>query len=454
MSDDAVRAPGHGKLPVRTKLGFGVADLGGNLYFTAMSFWTMAYLTDTVKLSPALAGVAVMVAKIWDAVNDPLMGFISDRTKTRLGRRRPYILFAAVPLMLFMWMFYTAPRFTDPIVLTVWATAALCLLNTAFTAVNIPYGALTPELTDDYNERTSLNGYRFSFAVVGTIVGAGAVLPLVGLGADRRAGFAIVGLVLGAVMAVSSIITGVSVRERPRDPDEKHESFLATYLVVFRNKPYLVLLFTYALHLAGIAFLSGILVYYFKYLFGNEGLTTMAMLILLVVAMASIPVSVVLSKRIGKKLVYQLSFLIMAAGCMVIYLLGHVLGPTFTIAMMAVTGIGLGFAYVPPFAMLPDAIELEALNTGIRREGAYYGIWTFMASLFQSGAMALLGFILSIAGYVPDIAQGPAALGAIRLMIGPIPAVILVGATVLVQFYPIDEKTYESTLAAHRAEKA
>ena len=217
---------GSRKLAVRTKLGFGVADLGGNLFFTAMGFWSMNYLTDTVGIPAALAGMAVMVAKIWDAVTDPMMGYISDRTRSPLGRRRPYMIFGALPLLLSSWLFFTAPALQGPAALTAWAIATLCLLNTAYTVVNIPYGSLTPELTKDYHERTSLNGYRFGFAVIGTILGAAIVLPIVGVFGDKKAGFSAVGLLFGVVMAVTALITGFSVRERPHDGDRGFSALL------------------------------------------------------------------------------------------------------------------------------------------------------------------------------------------------------------------------------------
>jgi len=442
-----------GRLSVRTKLGFGVADLGGNLFFTAMGFWSLNYLTDTVAIPAAAAGAAVMVGKLWDAVTDPMMGFISDRTRSRWGRRRPYLLFGSVPLFLSMWFFFSNPHISSPVLSVLWATFALCLLNTAYTVVNIPYSSLTPELTQDYHERSSLNGYRFGFAVIGTILGAGAVLPIIGLFKTRDAGFSAVGALLGLVMAVTALITFFSVRE----PDHSKtplptEGFFETFLAVFKNKPYLNILATYALNLTALNFVQGILVYYFKYLYNNEGATTIAMILLLVVAMLCIPVSVLVSKRIGKKRTYQISFFILATACMGIFFLGHVLGMSFFLAMMVYAGVGIGFGYVAPWAMVPDTIEFDAVKTGKRKEGAFYGMWTFTSKVGTSLAIFLTGIILGIAKYSPNLAeQLPSAKMAIRLLVGPIPAAVFVASMILVQFYPLDEKAYAAIMAESKA---
>lgn len=439
-----------GTLGLGTKLGFGAADLGGNLFFTAMGFWTLNFLTDTVGLSAAAAGAAVMIGKLWDAVTDPMMGYISDRTRSRWGRRRPYLLFGAIPLALTMWFFFTNPKIESPALLAVWAAAALCFLNTAYTVVNIPYSSLTPELTKDYHERSSLNGFRFGFAVIGTILGAGAVLPLVGIfGSDRSAGFSFMGAVLGAVMAASTLVTFFAVKE----PDHSHEprpteKFLPTFLAVFRNKPYVIVLLTYALNLTALNFVQGILVYYFKYIYKNEGMTTVAMILLLVTAMACIPISVLVSRKIGKKRTYQICFAILSSTCLLIYFLGHTLGMNFFLAMMVYGGIGVGFGYVAPWAMVPDAIEFDAVRTGNRKEGAFYGMWTFTSKVGTSLAIALTGAILGAAGYAANLAeQSASSLAAIRLIVGPIPALVFFLALLLIERYPIDEKTYAAFMA-------
>ena len=434
-----------GKLSLGVKMGFGAGDLGGNLFFTAMGFWSLFYLTDIAGLPAAAAGFAILIGKIWDAVTDPLMGFISDRTRSRFGRRRPYFLFGSVPLFLSMWWFFSAPRFATEAGGVLWAALVLCLLNTAYTVVNIPYGSLTPELTKDYNERNSLNGFRFSFAVIGTILGAAVVLPVVGLaGENTRLGFSYAGFLFGLVMALSILTTFFSVREQDRSHEAPlSERFFETFMSVFKNGTYVRLLVVYACNLTGVTFVQTILVYYFKYLYRNEGMTTIAMICLLVTAMVCIPVSVLLAKKTGKKRLYQIALGIIAVGCMAVFLFGHILGMYYTLAVMVFAGIGIGFSYVPPFSMLPDVIEVDAVRTAKRKEGAYYGMWTFVSKIGIALAPALVGLVLSLSGFTPDAVQTPGTLLAIRVLIGPVPVAIFLAGILIIERYPLDEMTYE-----------
>jgi len=453
---NAASGPAVGKLPFRTKVGFGVADLGGNLFFTALGFYALKYFTDTVGIAAAVAGTILMVGKIVDAFWDPFIGFISDNTRTRLGRRRPFLLFGSIPMALAMWWFFTNPHIQGPGLVAAWGLVAFILLNVTYSVVNIPYSSLTPELTTDYNERSSLNGFRFMFAVVGTILGAVAVEPVIGLfggggGGDKSLGFSMVGAIFGAIMLVTAVITGLSVREPPVVAAKSERDFVKTYLQVFRNGPFRIILFGYALYLIGLTFLQSAITYYFTYIYGNEGLQTLAMAILLFVAMAAIPVSVVVSKKIGKKLTWQICFFILATSCLALFFLGHILGPTFFLIMMVYSGIGVGFGYVAPYAMLPDTIEVEAVRSGKRNEGAFYGLYLLISKIGQALALLLTGLVLSLGQYIPNVAQGDSAKLAIRFLVGPLPAVVILGALVLVQFYPLDEKTYEKVLAEAKA---
>lgn len=441
-----------GKLSLGTKVGFGICDLGGNLFFTAMGFWSLNYITDTVGLSAAAAGFAVMIGKIWDAIIDPAIGYLSDRTKSHLGRRRIYILAGAIPLGLLMWYFYTNPKIGNPVLLTVWTAVTLCLLNTALSFVNIAYSALTPELTQDYNERTSLNSWRFGFAVVGTILGAAIVLPIVNSFPNRSAGFSAAGAVMGIAMTVTALVTFFTVKEPAHEKREiPNENILSTYGFVFRNRAYVIILLVYALNIVAINFVQINLGYYFTYVYRREEMTTVAMIVLLLVAMCCIPLSVPVSKRIGKRLTYQIGLAFIGASCVVLYFLGPAFGYRFFFAMMVPAGIGLGLTYVAPWAMVPDTIEWDAVHTGNRKEGAYYGMWTFFTQCGQALSIGLSGLLLGKSGYIAHAVQSESSLRAIRLLVGPIPAVVFAAGVAALGLYPITEKVYNEMMARHSA---
>ncbi len=432
------------RLSIRTKLGFGVADLGGNLFFTAISFWALNYLTDTVGLKAGLAGVALAVGRLWDAFADPMIGLLSDRTRTRWGRRRPFMLFGAIPVGIVLGLFFSAPHTTVQDQLFWWALLLFALLSTTFSLVNIPYGALTPELTTDYHERTSLNGFRFGFAILGTICGAALVQPILHFfPQNHEAGFHVVGIVFGLIVALSTLVTGLSVREKAIPAVVTGEPLWRSWLGVWKNQPFRVLLGAYTIHILGITFLSGSLVYMFKYVLHNEAGTTIGMLILMLVAAVSIPFSVVFAKRWGKIKAYQLAMVLLLVAATLVWLLGERLGAGFVEGIMALAGVGLGFSYAPPYALLPDAIEVMARRKGKREEGAHYGLWNFSLKLAQMGAVAFSGLFLAWSGYVADHEQTSSALIAIQILVGPVPAVLFLVAALLLFRYPLDEATYD-----------
>ncbi|MFW5995308.1 MAG: MFS transporter, partial [Spirochaetia bacterium] len=177
------------KLTTRTKVSFGICDLGGNLFFSMIGFHLLFFLTDVVGLVPALAGIAIAAGRVWDAVTDPLVGYISDNTTTRWGRRRPFMFVGAFLLFAGMIAMFTDPGLEQQVPLFIWAVITYVLLNTFYTMVSIPYSSLTPELTSNYEERTVLNGYRHTFAVLGTMLGGAAYPLIVGLFGGAQGGW-------------------------------------------------------------------------------------------------------------------------------------------------------------------------------------------------------------------------------------------------------------------------
>jgi GPH family glycoside/pentoside/hexuronide:cation symporter len=436
------------KLSLGVKLGFGACDAGGNLLFTVIGVLLLNFFTDTVGISAAWAGGIVAIGKVWDAITDPFVGYWSDRTKSRWGRRRPWILFGAFPLMITFMALFINPQIEHEAGMIIWGIVTFCLLSTAFTVVNIPYSALTPELTTDYNERSALNGYRFGFAVIGTMIGGVASHMIIGMFPDKNLGFAVMGAVFGFIMIATALITFFAVREPEHHSPPENVGVVQSYINCLKNIPFLMIMLTFTAHMAAVTTIMGVAIYYFKYLHGDESLIQMAMGIMLVVAFVFIPISVKVSSIIGKKKVYAIGMSVMALAAMVMFAVGHLFDSSFSLAMMVLVGVGLGFLYVMPWAIVPDAIEYHYLHTGQRTEGAFYGLWTFSVKIGQAISMGITGLVFSLMHYVPNVEQSPEAIFGIRLLIGPVPAFFFLLAMLALYFYPISKQKYEEILLA------
>jgi GPH family glycoside/pentoside/hexuronide:cation symporter len=201
------------KLPLRTKLFYGIGDLGNAVVNSAIQFFLMKFYTDGALVSPALAGNALLIGKIWDAINDPLFGWFTDRTKSRHGKRRVFMLFGAIPLAIAIALLWFVPA-TDRIWTFVWIAATFILFDTLWTLTNVPYYALTSELTDNYDERSSLTAYRMGMAVPAYLVGAALTPAIVGLFAVQRTGWAFIGIAYGLLAAAALLISAAGLRER------------------------------------------------------------------------------------------------------------------------------------------------------------------------------------------------------------------------------------------------
>ena len=430
------------RLTLRTKLGFGIGDLGGNLFFTIMGFYLLYFFTDVVGMLPALAGTALMIGKVWDAITDPITGYYSDRTKTRWGRRRPYMFVGAIASFFSMIMIFTPVSLSSQMKLFIYFTFVYCLLNTAYTLVNIPYAALLPELTQNYHERTILTGWRMSFAVIGTFFGAALVMPIV-----EAVGWPLMGTFMGAVMLFSAMATIWAIKE-PKEPEGSlTDGFIRTFGEILKEKTFLTALLPWTFFITGTSMVQGALVYYFTYLFGNEGLFQIALVALLFFSLACIPLWVKISNKIGKKKSYMIGMTLMSVGVMAFSLLGPILGPTFGVILMAFCGIGLSTHYVMPHAILPDIVEWDAHTKGKgRREGVYSSLWTFTSKLGQALALALNGWILALVGYSSTAITSLSRVGII-LLCGPLPLLWYVVGLSVIKYYPIDRAFYEAMIS-------
>jgi len=476
ITQRAGRAPAPGKLPWYTKLAFGFGDSGMSATSTVIGLFFLYYLTDVVGVSPGLAGAVIFLGRFYDAVMDPLEGYITDHTYTRWGRRRPFFLFWALPFGLSFFMMFACPGWTHQGWLMAFAGLAYILHMSAFTGIGVPYTALTAELTDDYDERTSLTAYRMAFSILVGLVAAVVPPLIVGAFPEAREGYRVMGAIFGAATILPPLVVFFTCREpvRPRpvrpaadlaaDPARPGHSRRASragdtvrdlwreMLLTARNRPFRAAVLIYLFTWMAIDVLQVTFVYFLRYVMGMEAMSSIVFGLLFLTAALCLPLWVWVSERWSKKVAYAAGIGSLALVlCGVAFLRPGMVTATYALAVLA--GIGLSTAHVIPWSMIPDCIEFDELRTGRRREGQHYGFMTFAQKVASSGAIFATGLTLQSAGYVAGAAQSPGTLLAIRLLLGPIPAVLLGLGLVTLVFYPVTRAGHAEVRAQLAARK-
>jgi GPH family glycoside/pentoside/hexuronide:cation symporter len=455
INDHSPPTPEVGKLDLVTKLAFGAGDLGTAITAMILISYLSPFLTDVAGLSPQLAGNTQLVGKVWDAVNDPMVGVLSDKTESKQGRRYPWMIWGAIPFGLFFFLQWIVPNF-DQWGLFWYYTVISILFNTFYTVVNLPYTALTAELTQDYNERTSLNSFRFAFSIGGSIFAVllGLVISL--LTKDSKLQY----LLLGALCAIVSILPlyfcvwGTKKRHEaisklhPETDQGVSIPFLEQLKIAFTNVPFLYVVGIYLCSWLGVQLTAGIIPYFVKSLMRLPEVHVSGLLLAVQgTAMSMLFVWSNISQKVGKKAVY-----FMGMGLWIIAQAGLFFVQPGQIVLMYVlaiiAGFGVSTAYLIPWSMLPDVIELDELRTGQRREGIFYSFMVFLQKISLGIAVNLVLQRLGSAGYIkptPEIPQPiepDAVLEVIRLSIGPLPAIGLVIGVLLAYFYPITREVH------------
>lgn len=521
------------KLYFTTKLAYGAGDMGPAMTANLLVFFLLPFFTNVAGLPPGLAGSILMIGKISDAINDPVIGILSDRTRTTWGRRLPWIVWGAIPFGIIFFLQWIVPTFTDNEQVNIWLLFAYYILigiffNIAYTAVSLPYQALTPELTQDYNERTNLNSFRFTFSIGGSILSLilSSIIFNVYAESDTQK-YLMLGLVCTIlaiiplfwcafriqergsnpiltsqqkkivgffIIALASLITVISlaklVANQPTNKDvfiagisifisilliliawtlikaktENHLSdeaakkerivansstslsFIEQLKVVFNNKPFLFVIGIYLCSWLAVQLTASILLYFVVNWIGlpETAFPTVAIavqgtaLIMLFFWQA-------VSNKLDKKIVYFLGTTIWIFAEIGLFLIQP--GQTtllYILAMLA--GCGVSVAYLIPWSMVPDVIELDELETGQRREGIFYGFMVLLQKFGLALGLFLVGIALEAAGFIKSVAGQPiptqpdSALFAIRFVVAPLPALILVVGIILAYFYPINRE--------------
>jgi len=449
-------------LTLAQKLSYGIGDFGSAITVNLISFYLLFFFTNIAGLAPSKAGLVLLVGKLWDGINDPLIGILSDRTRSSLGRRLPWMIYGTIPLGICFFLQWLVPTQNKELLFWYYIVIAL-LFNTFYTVVNLPYAALTAELTQDYNERTSLNSFRFSFSIGGSIsslVIALSVFSLLEDTADRctqSLPYLVLGLVIGtlAIMAIFTCILGIRGRVKQQlsinpIPTQVEIPFLEQAKIALSNRAFLYVIGIYFCSWLALQITASIIPYFVTdWMKLPAAEFTKVMIIVQGTALAMLFVWSGLSAKLGKRTVFFMGICLWLIAQFGLFLLqpGQI-NLMYLLAVLA--GSGLSTAYLIPWSMIPDVTDLDELNTGMRREGIFYAFMVLLQKLGLAVGLFLLGVMLERSGFVqavpcaPPPLQPDSALQAIRLAIAPVPAVLLLCSLVLAYFYPL-------TKAAHRA---
>lgn len=428
------------KIKVYQKILFGAGDLAGCFSNTIIGFFYLFYLTDVVELRPAYAGAAILIGRIWDAVTDPIMGMISDRTNSRWGRRRVFLLLGSLPLGLSFFLLWTIPTSFTQFQMFLFATVTYMLHMTALTAVVVPYQTLTVEMTSDYDERTSLTAYRMIFSILGGLVGV--VLPkmIVDGYSAQTTGYFVMAIVFGLCIASAPLFPFAGCRENGT-PASSPFSPLKDFMRVWDNKPFRFILFMFLSTWTAINMLETMFMYFFKYWLKMDKQFDLIMGLIFIVAALFLPVWVKISAKAGKKSAY-----IAGVGFLGLCIFGVIfISPAKAMpvyVMSFLIGIGISAAHVMPHSIIPDSIDFGRVQTGEQTEGMYYGFLTFLQKIGTASAIGLSGIVLDIVGYVPGAAQSENVLWTIRILFGPVPGLMLLIGILCIYYYPIDRRMY------------
>jgi len=432
---------------------YGLPRFGAALMYLAIAIYLPKFYTDTLLLAPGFIAWTFLIGRFWDGLTDPVMGYVSDRTKSRLGRRRPYMLLSAVPLGIAYYLLWSPPEALEGWTLFVYITAAYLATYTFWTMFTVPYNALGAEMTMDYHERTLLVGVREAFGVMGTLVAALAPSIFIANLGDERAGYSALAAVTGVATAVLILVATFSLRENP-DFQRRQTFGLGKGLrIVFENRPFRRLVLVFIFTLIGGYFVPILTPYMGDYVIRMPRMVPYVIITYLLAHVASIPFWVRVSRRIGKKKTwsYAMVELVIVALISMYYHEGTWV-MWYTLAALAGFGAGAALALVP--SMIADVIDLDELETGSRREGAFFGLWAF-ADKAAIGLTAFIGLqTLALMGYEPNVEQSREVWWAMKFLYSILPAICNGAAFFLLRKYPIDQEEHRRIRAEIDVRKA
>ena len=445
------------RLSIKEKIGYSLGDTASHFVWDMVGFWLLFFYTDIYGIPAAAAGTIMLLARFWDMASDPLVGILADRTRSRWGKFRPYILFTAVPYAVLAYLTFTTPNFGETGKI-IYAGATYILLMTAYTFINLPYSALGAVMTNDTYERAGLNTYRFIAGFAGQFIVTGLALTLAnffGKG-DKAQGFQYTVLLFAGLSLIFFFITFKTTRERVQPPKQQQNNLGKDLRNLFANKAWVVLALVGIVSFVMFAMQNAAVAYYFKYYLGREDNVQLFNVLGTVALIVALPLSKPLAKRFGNRNVFIGSSLISGFFFILIYLPG-VEG----IVPIYIFNIIAKMAYAPAvpllWTMIADAADYGEWKSGRRATGLYFSAAVFAQKAGWGIGAAIAGWMLTATHFVPNVEQTETAITGIKMLVSVIPGILYMSCAILMIFYKIDVATTNQMkidLEARRREEA
>jgi GPH family glycoside/pentoside/hexuronide:cation symporter len=446
-------------LPLGLCIGWGFGTLGIAIIFNSVNALIMRFMTDWLGIAAATAGLLIALSKAYDAVLDPIIGNISDRTRSSWGRRRPYLLAGAFMCGLALPALFSVPSIDDATARTVYMGVMLVLFATAYASFNVPYLAMPAEMTDDYHERSYLISYRVTAIGIGQILGGFLGPYLIVAGGGGMAGHSLMGWVLGGLTFTACLLcflmTGAA-RRIERDEGER-PAYWSQLRMAWDNKPFVLLMAAKLTQLMSMAVSQSVIAYFTtRVLKAGDQALGLIFTVTTIGLFAAIPVWVRLGRRLGKKNTYILATVIFSLSTATWWFSAEGEPALYYYFRAFVQGFGSAGMMMMGTSMLPDTMEYDTRRTGLRREGVFSGIYTMMEKIAFAIGVSLTGLFLGTMGYVESrvgeaTAQPESAIFAIYLCAAVIPAAGMLLSAIFISFYDLKEDKLKSTVAASPA---
>lgn len=443
------------RLSLRTCLGFGVGTVGVSIMLNAVTSYYPAFMSTVLGQSPEVAGYLMMASKLYDAVVDVLIGTLSDRTRSRWGRRRPFLLAGALGSAIAFFMLFSPPALSQG-ALIVYMIAAQMLYSTAYSLFNVPYMAMPAELTNGYHERTRLLSYRTVFVSIGQLLAMAGTAAIIRQGGGNASAYAMMGLVMALIIGGAMTATALGTPAIHGEPTrkEEHGDIWAQLRLMTRNRPYMLLLGAKIFQFLAFASIGSTALLYMLNVLG-VGYSGQIWLSVTqnVVSAASMPLWVRAGKRFGKRQTYLMG-VVLFCGTALSWLLAHKgIGTADLLWRGVLSGAGSGALILMSVSMLSDTMAYDRALTGQSREGLLSSTVAVIEKASFALGVALLGIFLRMFHYVPTmggklVVQPPSAVMALTLGYAVIPMAMFTVNGVFLWLYDLDEVKLAAARAA------